>query len=170
MKKTLTALSILIILTACSKTNNEVQASDSLKWYNLEEGLKLGKQQQKPVLVDFYADWCSWCKKMDKEVFNESSVKNKLKANFILVKIDTESDDVIKYQGKKYSPQEFMSVFKVTGLPTLLFIDKEGQPVTKLPGFVPADQFKPILEYIQKECYTKNVVLKDFISGKTKCN
>ena len=170
MKRIISILFILAMLTACSNNNNEIMAADSLKWYSLEEGLKIAKIQKKPVMVDFYADWCSWCKKMDKEVFNEANVKKELMSKYILVKVDTESNDTIKYEGKTYSPQEFSSAFGVTGLPTLLFIDKNGKPVTKLPGYVPATEFKPIIEYIFKECYTKNIALADFISGKAKCN
>ncbi len=172
MKKISILLILLIVLSAsfCSKIEKTAEAkTKSVKWYTFNEGMAAAAASKKPVIVDFYADWCSWCIKMEEEVFTEKNVAAKLTSDFIMIRIDTESNQLITFKEKIYNPQEFSSAFEVTGLPTLLFIDKNGEPVTKIPGYMEADVFLKLLTFMSTECYSKNISFKDFQSGKEKC-
>ena len=57
-----------------------------------EEAVKTGK----PILIDFYASWCSLCTAMKKETFNNETVIDYLKNNYVVVFIDAEKGDGIQ--------------------------------------------------------------------------
>ncbi len=77
-----------------------------------------------PVLVDFYATWCGPCQMMAKIL---DQVNGEIKHQLRIVKIDTD----------KYP--ELASQHQVQALPTLV-VFKQGQPIKRIEGVVPADQ------------------------------
>lgn len=151
MKKTIFCVSAIVLVFA----SNTLFAGD-LKWHNFNEGLKKAEKENKNVIVDFYADWCHWCKVMDEKTFLEKNVAQKLVKSFVTVRIDTENrNQTVVFKGKTYNNSQLSQLFGVTGLPTLAFLDSKGEPITILPGYIPADEFIHILNYIDKECYKK---------------
>lgn len=97
--------------------------------------------QGKPVMVDFYADWCIACKEFEHDTFPVPSVQAQFQ-KFVLVRIDvTEGND---------TDNELLDHFSITGLPSLLFFDAEQTELSKLRvmGFLTADEFAPHLEKI----------------------
>ena len=78
----------------------------------------------KPVLVDFYADWCGPCQMMAKIL---TQVSAQMKDEIKVAKVDTE----------RYP--ELASEHKIHALPTLLLF-KDGQPIDRIEGVVTADQ------------------------------
>lgn len=178
MKRILIVM-LIVFISSCANSKNDTKASTkesnsnlshSIKWYNIEEGLKAVKKHEKPAIVDFYADWCVWCKKLEENVFNKPVISQYLSENFIMIRLDTESNDPVNYKGNNMSPQELSSYFGVTGLPTLLFLDKKGEPVTKLPGYIEPDTFFSLIKYMNAECYNKKVDFNDYKKGKIKCD
>ena len=140
------------------------------KWLGFNEGLALVKKIGKPMMVDFYTDWCHWCKVMDEETFENKQVKTFLDRYFIMVRILAEDKQAfINYKGKKLNNVEFTRALGINGFPSLLFLDKSGEPITILPGFIPAEHFLPILKYIHQECYRKQMSFKDFLKKQEEC-
>lgn len=81
---------------------------------DLQAALATAKQQNKPVLIDFYADWCVSCKEMDHNVFTEPTVQVKLN-QFILLRADvTTSTPELKALEDK---------FDVIAPPSFVFFD-----------------------------------------------
>jgi len=133
-------------------------------WVGFDEGLKLAKEQNKQVLIDFYTDWCHWCKVMDEKTFSNETVANKLKAGFITVRLNAESKtETATYMGNTYTNVQLTQAFGVTGFPTLAFLEPDGGLITKIPGYVPADKFLNVLDYIDAQCYSKDVTFEEFL-------
>ena len=159
---------LILILTfsislSCGKNkkdnDSDSETNRTFKWYSFDEGIKLASKENKLMFVDFYADWCGYCKKMEKEVFSKKEIQKILINNFIPVKIDTDTrDDRIDYLGKKKSSFE-IAVLYLGGrfaLPTYIFIDKNGRIFKeRLFGFQFPEQFKKILKKF-KEDYNQN--------------
>lgn len=159
--------------TATAQQNDSHKSAETAKtevnWHSdWDKGMELAKQEKKPVFVDFYADWCVYCKKMDKETFAASEIKSRLGTDWVAIRIDTE-DKTKKatLDGKLVSYQELTKYYRVTGLPTLLFIDKEGKPVSAYPGFSPKEQLGPMLDYIKDELYNKDIKFSDYLKSKS---
>jgi len=142
-----------------------------VKWYPYREGMALAREKGRPVLMDFYAVWCGWCRRMDNEVFADPEVSAKLAEKYVCVRIHTDANygETIRYKNHLMTKEEFMAMLGVQGLPTLVFLDKEGNLITRVPGFVPKELMLPLLGYIEKECYLKKVSFNDYMNDKSAC-
>ena len=139
-------------------------ASDSSSWIGFDQGMDNAKKENKSVLVDFYTDWCHWCKVMDEKTFNESKVKEKLEQRFVTVRLNAEdAKATATYKGEAYTNVQLTQAFDVTGFPTLAFLDSNGEIITTVPGYVPAETFIHILDFIDQKLYEKNVSFDDFV-------
>jgi thiol:disulfide interchange protein DsbD len=100
------------------------------------------RAQGKPVVIDFYADWCLPCKELDEKTFSDPRVAAALE-NFVRVKADLTlpEDETTQRLTKEYS---------VVGVPTIVFLDESGQEISpaRLTGFEEADQFLKRVERI----------------------
>lgn len=96
--------------------------------------LAKAKSERKPIMLDFYADWCDACITMDEKVFNEPTVKNIL-ANYILLRADLSINSSADEAMLKY--------FGVIAPPTVLFFDANGKELNNLRivGEVDAKEF-----------------------------
>ncbi|MGK0322877.1 MAG: thioredoxin-related protein [Psychroserpens sp.] len=65
-------------------------------WVQLEDALK---EQPKPVLIYFHADWCAYCKKLDREIFTNTKVVEKINRDYYAVEMDVETLDTIVFDG-----------------------------------------------------------------------
>ena len=101
----------------------------AIDWkYNFEDALKLAKSQHKPIMVDFYTDWCGWCKKLDSDTYSDPKVRAAAE-KFVCVKIDAEKESAL---ARKYG---------VAGFPTIIFLDRDGNLISRITGYLPPDQF-----------------------------
>ncbi|MBI4428364.1 MAG: thioredoxin fold domain-containing protein [Ignavibacteriales bacterium] len=156
------AMTFVIAGVFTSPHRSEAAADTDLAWKTFDEGSLLALQQKKKLLVDVYTNWCSWCTKMDKEVYPHEKVKNALTSHFVVVKLDAESDKKLNYQGSMMSEREFARVVGVTGYPTTLFFDENMKPITLLPGYVKAESFANILSFIGEGHY-KQTTYKEYL-------
>ncbi|MCG6354828.1 protein-disulfide reductase DsbD [Vibrio alginolyticus] len=106
----------------------------------LEEQLALAKAAGKPVMLDFYADWCVACKEFEKYTFHDPSVEARLQ-DFVLLQADVTKNQV--------QDIELLKHMSVLGLPTIEFWDASGEHVSnaRLTGFMQAE---PFLEHIKQ--------------------
>lgn len=149
MKKAVNLLLVAILVftfMSCSK-----EKSGEMTWYGLEEGIELAEKQNKLVLLDNYADWCGWCKRMDSDVFSDEEVAKILGKDFIAIKLDVESPEKVTYKGKEYLPKQLSAeIFSVRGLPTFSILDKTGTPLGQLVGYSPKQEFlKKVGNYVK---------------------
>lgn len=150
---------------------NRERSSTGLKksgnWITLDKAIQLAGQNHKKILIDFSADWCVYCKKMDKEVFPQKKVQALLSKYFYTVKIDVESKDQVKYRGKTYTKAQFAQAFGVSGLPTYVFMDSKGDVIAGQPGYIPAPDFEKILSYIGSDAFNK-MTFKNYQGSSTR--
>ena len=101
---------------------------------DLNAEIDAASQQGKPVMLDFYADWCIACIEMETYTFPVPEVQDALKEVVLLQADVTENDDI---------DQELMQNFDIFGPPAILFFSADGEErkAYRLVGFVEADKF-----------------------------
>jgi thioredoxin-related protein len=175
MKRALSAFLILLSLHAAAQTPNT--EGSLVNWMSLKEAMEKEKTQPKPIILDFYTDWCGWCKHMMKTTYANPDLAQYINNNFYPAKFDAEGKDTIEYLGKKYYPTSKdprtpheLAVELLQGklmYPTTLFLagyDKEKNKFNinmLAAGYLDQQKIEPILVYIVENVY-RNATLDDF--------
>lgn len=103
--------------------------------------LEKAKVDGKPVLVDYYADWCVECVRMEQTTYRDASIAKALK-NWLLIKVD-----VTKVNADTQAAKDLFGVF---GPPATLFINSLGQEMKKLHryGLISVDELLILIEQV----------------------
>lgn len=98
------------------------------------------KQTGRPVMIDFWAEWCAACIELDHKTFSVSEVADYVNENFIPLKMDgSDVTDEIKTVWDR---------FGVAGLPTVLFYSSDGTELTRFEAFRTVEQVMPVLKEV----------------------
>ena len=98
-----------------------------------EAALKRAVEEKKNVLVDFTgSDWCGWCKKLDKEVFETEEFRKEAPGKYVLLYVDTPSKpSMLSEKARKQNPQ-LVEKYGIEGFPTILILDAAGRKLAEL--------------------------------------
>lgn len=122
------------------------QETDELKWYTLEEVQELMKTEPRKVFVDVVADWCKWCKVMEKETFTDKEVIAYINEHYYAVRMDYESLESIDFLGKNMSNKGLATSWNVRDLPAIVFWEEDFGSKSLSTGYKEADQFLQVLK------------------------
>ena len=127
----------LLLAGAAREAPPPLPPPPTIRWEkNFDEALKKARKAGKPVIVDFWADWCAWCHRLDKNTYADPWVARKAQ-EFVAVKVNTEGsrkevDVAVRYH--------------VTSLPTVVFLSPEGRQLFRMNGYQGPGQFPRTLQ------------------------
>ncbi len=115
-------------------------AAEELKWYtDWNAAREAARKSDKPIMIDFYTDWCGWCKKLDRDTYSDKRVQALLKQGFVPLKLNAEKNG--RQLAQKYG---------VRGYPTILFVNADGKVLHRIGGYKPPEPFVRDLEQVRQ--------------------
>lgn len=124
----LTGLLLIILLTAIAPA-----ASEPTHWYTYEEGILTAGTKDKPIIMDFYADWCQPCVAMEEGTYPDPRVISEM-ADFVAIKVDTQKRIDIE------------SKYGIAYYPTIVFLDSQGKEVGRHIGYLGPEEMVSLIK------------------------
>jgi thiol:disulfide interchange protein len=119
-------IAILMVKGSPQTAKATTEMNSPLAW-----AMERAKEENKPMMIDFYTTWCGPCKMLDRNTFSDPRVREWMTENVIFTKVDGD-----KHRGliRKYG---------VRAYPTVVFISPEGRELGRLRGYRPPSKFLP---------------------------
>jgi len=127
------AIVITVIGIVCSVP---AAAQDgTIQWYkDLRQAISAARQSNKPIMIEFWADWCTPCKVMETEVYTDPRVASGLTQKMVSVRIhfDIQKDLVRQYN--------------VEAIPNIVFTDSWGTELARHRGVIEAEDLAAVID------------------------
>lgn len=158
-------LSKQTLFLLCLTMMAAVSHAQEVKWLSWNEAAQLATTDTNPkkIFIDVYTDWCGWCKKMDKDTFQNAEVAAYMAENFYMVKLDGEGKEPIEFKGKTYKfipsgrkgYHEFAAALMQGRMsyPTTIFLDEGMNMLSPVPGYQKPEPFLNIARYFGDDIY-----------------
>ncbi|MGA3115592.1 MAG: cytochrome c biogenesis protein CcdA [Syntrophobacteraceae bacterium] len=111
--------------------------SEGIKWTPYtEKVLDQAKESGKPVIIDFYADWCSPCRHMDRTTFHDHSIVHFAAKDFVMIRVD------LSQRGDR-AKEMLARSYNVLGIPSVIFLKPGGEERVglRIMDVAPPDEF-----------------------------
>jgi len=110
-----------------------------------KDAFEKAKKEKKLVIVDAFANWCGWCKRLDADVFDTPRFVDAAKKQFVLVRLNTEDGK----EGTTYAQR-----FQIANLPTTLILDFDETVVGRIGGYIKYEEFMKYVDGFLKSYAT----------------
>jgi thioredoxin:protein disulfide reductase len=110
------------------------------------ETLKEAQSLKKPLIIDFYATWCTPCRELEEVTFHDASVVKQAESDFVMVKVDLT-------KGGNPLHERLLQEYGIKGVPTIVFLDQIGKERLdlRLVDYLPPDQFLDRMARVKKD-------------------
>ena len=129
-------ISLLILILTFSSCHQAPSPKSEFQWkpYS-EQAVADSVAHNRPIVIDFFADWCPVCHELDRTVFSRPEIQSQL-AKVTPLRMDATNQDDPKVQ-------EILQKYEIEGLPTIVFLDSHGHEVNnaRVIGLVTPEEF-----------------------------
>jgi thioredoxin-related protein len=128
----------MVIVLACLGGWTLQTQAQQLNWNsNFIRAKTAAAESNRFILLDFTgSDWCPWCIRMDKEVFERPAFADFAAKHLVLVKLDFPRSKA-QPAAEKVQNQELAQKFAIQGYPTYVLLDSAGNEVRRQEGYLP---------------------------------
>jgi thioredoxin-related protein len=144
-------------------TSANKAAEGEIAWMSWDEAVKANEKAPKKIFIDFYTDWCGWCKKMDASTFKDPAVVDYVNKNFYAVKFNAEQKQDVVFKGTTFS---WMAggrggVHKLAyelldgqlGYPSYVYLTPNFERILISPGYKDATMLSKELKFVSEDKY-----------------
>jgi thiol:disulfide interchange protein DsbD len=138
-------LSLPVLISAITTTResgvpSRSEAKKGIQWmHNLKEGLAFATTSRKPAMIDFTAEWCTYCHQMDRETFPDTRVVAE-SVRFVAIKFDATLPTP--------KIRRVLNEYNVVGFPTIIFITANGERKS-YAGFIKPEELIAIMREVK---------------------
>lgn len=141
-----------------------VVAAPNVEWLEFDEALDVAAATGKKILIDVYAPWCGFCRRMHAETYAQEDVSAYLAENFVATRVNgDDSDTVYEFRGHSFTGQELGYHLGARGFPTTVFLFSDGNYLTPLPGFVDSENILFVLSFLATDAF-ENESFEDYLA------
>ncbi|WP_373710052.1 thioredoxin family protein [Kaistella sp.] len=133
MKSKSLLISILLLYFSTAISING-QSTENINWISFNQLNDSLKVHPKKVFVNFYADWCVYCKEMDRTTFRDDEVIKKLNESYYAVKMNIETDEKIVFGAETFVNKRTKRVNPIHEI-ALLLASRKNKPFS-LPAYI----------------------------------
>ena len=149
----LAALALLAAAPVAAQTDASVIPDDAPEWLSMADAMARAQADDKLIVVHNYAAWCGWCARMDQETYTDDAVQAYLAEHYAATRLDIEGEAVVPFFDHEISMAGLATAFGVSGTPTAVFVDADGELITKMPGYASPETFLAALKYVNEGAY-----------------
>jgi thioredoxin-related protein len=154
----ITGLYFTVSLFLCAPIS--AQEAKSVQWLTFEQLEDSLADKPKKVFIDFYTDWCTYCRKMDKVVFTKPEVIDLLNKDYYAVRFDAETESEVAFGGQTLvndqvgkSRNPLHQIAQLLALrdgqfapPTLVVLDKDFKVTARYFEYMDSKHFMKALQ------------------------
>jgi thioredoxin-related protein len=117
----------------------DVRSGNQINWHTFDRGMVEARESGKSMVFYFYADWCTYCVRMQDETFSHDSVIDFMNNRVVAVKVDVDQE------------KKIARTFGVRGLPATVMLMRNGDRVGPIPGFIQPKRYLSMLSKIMEQ-------------------
>lgn len=135
------------------------------KFLSYDQGLRQARAEHKPIFLYFGRYGCGWCQKTNDETFSNVKLRQLYSQHYVLVYVDAESGKRLTLpSGERITEMELGARLNVFATPVFLYLQPDGTPIAKVPGYKTVKDFVQFDHYVHDDIY-KHKTLAEFLSG-----
>jgi thiol:disulfide interchange protein DsbD len=135
----------IVYAAGAAAARERARQAEGFAWLrSYPEAIALARAEGRPVIIDFWAEWCVACKELDRIAWSDPRVREEA-SRFVAVKVD----------GTDGSPpfEEVSGAYEIPGMPTVIFLDARGREVPeRIVGAISADEMLEKLRAVDRAC------------------
>lgn len=156
----LAALSLCFLLSApliapsLAHAQTAAEPVEDVDWLPMPEAMAQAQESGKKLLVDVYAPWCGWCTRLQTDTYTDPEVQALVREHFVVARLNIDvQDDSLQFREFTLSSAELAAGLGASGTPTTVFLEPSTDYITRVPGFIQAEEFREVLRYIAGGTY-----------------
>ena len=168
-------IAVITLVIGCSILSKKISGGKlpeptvPIHWVSIDEAAQAARKDGKRIYIDFYTDWCGFCKKMDESTYRDTALIRYINEHYHAVKLDAEAA-TISANGKDYHLSGQFNQFAVNTLnsdmafPTTVILEPSLAGTFKQAGYMDALTVRAIISYFGEKMYEKNVKLDEYVN------
>lgn len=133
---------------------------------SFDQGLRLAREQNRPIFLYFGRFGCGWCDMTNKQAFSDPALRKLYTQNYVLVYVDSESGKRLRLpSGERITEADLGVRYRAFATPLFMFMEPDGKEIARIPGVKTTQDFLDYDRFVRGGHY-KTQTLTQFLAGK----